>query len=134
MGAVFGFSKNGTYAGQPFTCGGQQCPKSITAVPGDNSTASVMYDLHGKASRLQGRVGIFSTRDAKPEQVPASPLVFELAANGKVLWRSSPMLKRDAIQFFRVELRGASTIELRTVCTGSGYCAWGTWLDVQVVQ
>ena len=76
VGAVFGFSKNGTYAGQPFTCGGQQWPKSIAAIPGDNTTSIVSYDLLSAINRIQDRVGIFSPATAKAGQRPATAIVF----------------------------------------------------------
>ena len=133
VGAVFGFSKNGTYAGQPFTCGGQQWPKSIAAIPGDNTTSIVSYDLPSAVSRIQGRVGIFSPATAKAGQRPATAIVFQVASGGRVLWCSPPMADVGVSAPFRVDLRGLKSFELRTVCDGSAACAWGGWFDPQLV-
>ncbi len=132
-GAKYGFSKDGTYMGKPFKCMQETWPKAIAAIPEGNAPAVVEYHLPAPASRIQGRVGVFSPSDAKPDQQPGSPLVFEVVADGKVVWRSQPMDKRDTSQAFRADLRGASSIELRTN-TESGYAAWGVWLDPQVVR
>jgi hypothetical protein len=131
--ATFGFSKNGTYAGQPFICGGQQWPKSIAAIPGDSATATVKYDLPNPVSRIQGRVGIFAPATAKPGQKPATAIVFQIASGGKVLWSSAPIGELNASAPFRVELTGLKSFELRTVCDGSAACAWAGWLDPQLV-
>ena len=132
-GAKYGFSKDGTYMGKPFMCLNEKWPKAIAAIADDNSMAAVEYQLPASVSRIQGRVGVFSPSDAKPDQQPGGPLVFEVVADGRVAWRSPPMTKRDAVQAFRADIRGATTIELRTQTT-SGYCAWGAWLDPQVVR
>ena len=133
-GAKYGFSKDGTYLGKPFTCMNERWPKAIAAIPDSNSAAVVEYRLPASPSRIQGRVAIFSAADAKPDQQPGSPVVFEVVADGRVIWRSQPMGRREAVQPFRADLRGATVIELRTSCTGDAYCGWGAWLDVQVVQ
>ena len=133
-GAKYGFSKEGSYMGKPFTCMNERWPKAIAAIPDSNSVAVVEYQLPAAAARIQGRAGIFSAADAKPDQQPGSPVVFEIAADGRVVWRSQPMNRRDMAQPFRADLRGASVIELRTICTGDAYCDWGAWLDVQVVH
>jgi len=132
-GAKYGFSKDGTYMGKPFKCMQETWPKAIAAIPDGSTPAVVEYQLPAPASRIQGRVGVFSPSDAKPDQQPGSPLVFEVVADGRVVWRSQPMNKRDTSQAFRADLRGASSIELRTN-TESGYAAWGAWLDPQVVR
>lgn len=133
-GAKYGFSKDGTYMGKPFKCVNDKWPRAITMVPDGNATAAVQYELAAPASRIQGRVGVFTAADAKPDQQPGSPLVFEIVADGKVVWRSPPMMKRDTTQVFRADLRGVTSIELRTTATGSGYCAWGSWLEAQLVR
>lgn len=132
-GAKFGFSKDGTYMGKPFTCMNEKWPKAIAAIADGSAPAAVEYQLPASVSRIQGRVGVFSPSDAKPDQQPGGPLVFEVVADGRVVWRSPPMTKRDTAQPFRADLRGATNIELRTQ-TKSGYCAWGAWLDPQVVR
>jgi len=132
-GAKYGFSKDGTYMGKPFTCVNEKWPKAITAIADGSSPAVVEYQLPSSVSRIQGRIGVFSPSDAKPDQQPGGALVFEVVADGRVVWRSPPMTKRDTAQSFRADLRGATNIELRTQ-TKSGYCAWGAWLDPHVVR
>lgn len=132
-GAKYGFSKDGTYMGKSFKCMQETWPKAIAAIPEGGVPAVVEYHLPAPASRIQGRVGVFSPSDAKPDQQPGSPLVFEVVADGKVIWRSQPINKRDTSQAFRADLRGATSVELRTN-TESGYAAWGAWLDLQVVR
>lgn len=132
-GAKYGFSTDGSYMGKPFTCMNEKWPKAISAIGDGSAPAVVEYLLPTTASRVQGRVGVFSPSEAKPDQQPGGPIVFEVVADGRVVWTSAPMTKRDAAQPFRVNIRGATTIELRTQ-TKSGYCAWGAWLNPQVVR
>lgn len=132
-GAKYGFSKDGTYMGKPFTCMNEKWPKAIAAIADGSVPAAVEYQLPAPVSRIQGRVGVFSPSDAKPDQQPGGALVFEVVADSRVVWRSPPMTKRDTAQPFRADLRGATNIELRTQ-TKSGYCAWGAWLDPQVIR
>jgi len=132
-GAKYGFSKDGTYMGKPFTCVNEKWPKAISVIGDGSAPAVVEYHLPTMASRVQGRVGVFSPADAKADQQPGAPMVFEVVADGRVVWTSAPLTKRDAAQPFRVNIRGATKIELRTQ-TKSGYCAWGAWLDPQVVR
>jgi len=118
------FTKDGTFSGKPFTCGGKEWPKGLVAMPAE--TASVIYDLPQGAKRVTGKAGVFTPSGNGGQ--PLGTLTFEILVDGKSAWTSPPLRKRDETATFDVELYGARQIELVTKCT-NGFSAWMAWLD-----
>jgi hypothetical protein len=127
------FARDGKLYGKPFTVKGKQYTKAIMSLPKANSTA-VVYRLPAGAVRLRGHVGIFTPDYAKPDDQPASPLTFEIVADGTVVWCSPGLKKRDDTALFDVAIRNASKLELRITATGRNTNAWAAWLDPVIVK
>jgi len=127
------FSKNGTL-GRPFEVGGRHYPKAVMALPDSKASSTVAYRLPAGVVRTRGRVGIFSPEHAKPNDQPATPLAFQVVADGEVVWSSPPLTKRDDTAAFDIAIRNAAKLELRTTCTGHNNNGWGAWLDPVIVK
>jgi hypothetical protein len=128
------FARDGKLYGKPFAVKGKQYAKAIMSLPRANSTAVVVYKLPAGAVRLRGHVGIFTPVYAKRDDQPASPLTFEIVADGKVVWTSPGLKKRDDTALFDVAIRNASKLELRTAAAGHNTNAWAAWLDPLIVK
>jgi hypothetical protein len=124
----------GTLNGKTYTVQGKEWPHSFCLPPDTGSTSVIRFELPGKHRRLQGHVGIFTMPDTPEKTQPGSPIVFTLAGDGKDLWRSPPLAKRDQLARFSVDIAGVTSLELKTTATGSGWGAWAAWLDPELVE
>lgn len=71
----------------------------------------------------------------KPEQGnPATPLLFEVWGDGRLLWRSQPVATMNAMQDCRVGIKGVATLELRVVCPGRDNWAVAVWFEPRLVD
>lgn len=134
VGASNGVSKNGTFNGKSFTCGGKKFPASIFTHPSDNATAKIAFRPPAGVRRLRGHAGVFSIDGIPAGQQPGSPVVMSVVADGEVVWTSPQFTKRDQSVAFDVELRGCSRLELRTTSLGACNTSWGAWLDPVLVK
>lgn len=130
-GIQYGLTKDGTFRGKPFICGGQTWPKGMQAMTQPSGT-SIRFQIPPGAKRLVGRAGVFGPDGVSPLQQPAAPLHFEILVDGISSWKSPPLPKRDDTATFSVELAGAGELELRTTCP-SDSSAWSAWLDPELV-
>jgi hypothetical protein len=131
-GVNIGLMKDGTYQGKPFTCLNQTWPKALTVMTGPTG-ASVSYSLPRTAKRLVGKAGVFSPHGVSgTASQPAEPQQFEILVDGRSVWRSPPLAKRDDVAEFDIDLYGARQIELRAV-SKSAYSAWSAWLNPELV-
>jgi hypothetical protein len=124
----------GTLNGIKYTVQGKEWPHSFSLPPNTSSTSVIRFELPGKHRRLQGHVGIFTMPDTPETTQPRSPIVFTLTGDGKDLWRSPPLAKRDQIARFSADISGVISLELKTTATGSGWGAWAAWLDPELVE
>lgn len=130
-GLAFGFAKDGTYQGKPFTCGGQPCPRSLLAMPGGGmKPATVAYAIPQRARRIVGAAGVFVPdfmKDSGPVN-PASPQYFEVRVDGSTLWKSPAMPKGNEQITFDVIVAGGARLELVTM-SESGASAFAAWIE-----
>jgi hypothetical protein len=76
----------------------------------------------------------------QPTLQPISPSVFTVVGDGKTLWRSRPLGKRDQMSHYSIDIEGVSILELHTTCTGEAHherganYSWGAWLDPELVE
>lgn len=131
-GVAFGFSKDGTFRGKPFTCCGQAWPKALQATTSPAGT-SIRYVVPAGGKRLVGKAGVFCPAGAGPGQNPEEPIAFEILVNGQSAWKSPLLSKTNDTAEFDVHLHGATTIELRTVSKSPG-SAWSAWLNPEIVH
>lgn len=129
-----GLNLNGTFNGTKYTVQGKEWPQSFCLPPNTSSTSVIRFELQGKHRRLQGHVGIFSMPDTPEKTQPGSPIVFTLTGDGKDLWRSPPLAKRDQLARFSVDISGVTSLELKTTATGSSWGAWAAWLNPELVE
>ena len=130
-----GMSRDGTFQGKPYTCGGQTWPMGIVAHPwnANGGVSSIVYAVPQGAKRLIGKVGVFSpAHSAGTSLQPESPQIFEILVDGQTAWKSPPLQKRDEMADFDVILSGAAEVELRTT-SKTVMCAWSAWLNPEVV-
>jgi hypothetical protein len=126
--------KHGSFNGARYTAQGKEWPKSLFLLPKDGKTSIMRFSLPGKHRRIQGHVGIFSPRDVPAAAQPASPAVFSVVADGKNVWQSPPLSKRDQVVKFSIDISDVTTLELHTSATGSANGAWAAWLDPELVE
>lgn len=129
-GMQYGFSKDGTFKGKPFTCCGKQWPKGLTAMTHDKGT-SIIYKLPAGAKRLVGSAGVFCPDGAGSNQHPGAPIVFEILLDGRSAWKSAALAEQNNTAEFAVELYGATTLELRSK-SNSPSGAWSAWLNPEI--
>ena len=127
-----GVTKNGTFNGQSYTCGGLEYSKGIYTPPKAQSTAMIAYRAPPGARRLKGGAGVFSL--AGKDNQPASAMTMEIAVDGEVVWRSPAFTAREQAARFDVPLNNATRVELRTRAAGSNASCWGAWLDPVFVK
>ncbi len=129
-----GNTKDGTFLGKAFTCGGKKYPVSVFTHPPDQSTAKISFRVPAGVRRLRGAAGVFSLPDTPPAQQPGSPVVMRILADGEVVWTSPQLTKRDQSAPFDVVLRGTVRLELQTTSLGSASGSWAAWLDPMLVK
>lgn len=117
-----------------YTVQGKEWPTAIYLPPTGKGPSVVRYELPGKHRRLQGNVGVFTMPGTPPSRQPGAPIVFTILVDGQRLWQSPPLTKRDQMARFSVDLSDATSIELHTETNGSGFMAWGAWLDPELVE
>lgn len=130
---AFGFKRDGTFMGAPFTCAGKTWPKALTAMPGGGQSAVIVYQLPKNAKRLSGKVGVFLPQGTDVDNGPRAPLEFEILLNGRLAWKSPPLPKINDTADFDVPLFGAQQLELRTSCK-EGHSAFAAWLNPEIVD
>ncbi|MDA0806387.1 MAG: NPCBM/NEW2 domain-containing protein [Planctomycetota bacterium] len=86
-----------------------------------HAPARHVYQVGKKWKRLSGYAGIASGHGGTVE--------FEIKGDGRTLWKS-PVVKRDRLVEFDVDLNGVTTLELLTDPTADGPGTdWGLWLE-----
>jgi hypothetical protein len=87
---------------------------------------------------LRKQFDVFSSEVSLNDSAPASPLpmTFSVYGDGRLLWRSSPVVTRAETQSCSVSVKGVDVLEL-TVTTNPGgpdsvRGAHGVWLDPTV--
>ena len=133
-GVANGFSKNGTFNGQPFMCRGSKYPSAIFTHPSDKSTAKIVFRIPAGARRLRGIAGVFSLDNTPAGQQPGSPIVMAAVADGEVVWNSPQFTRRDQLVAFDLDIRGVVQLELHTTSIGAATTSWGAWLDPVLVK
>lgn len=128
-----GVTKDGTFNGVPYTCGGVKHPKAIYTAPKSQGTAMIAFRPPPGSRRLRGTTGVFSVAGKENEQ-PGSAMVMEIVVDGKTVWQSPKLAQREQTAKFDVALDNAARVELRTRATGNNASCWGAWLDPVFVK
>jgi hypothetical protein len=128
------FCRKGRVNAIAYTVQAREWPTALYLPPTGKGPSIIRYDLPGKHRRLQGKVGVFTMPDSPPTRQPGSPIVFRIVGDGRQLWQSPPLAKRDQMARYSVDISDVITLELHTETNGSAFMAWGAWLDPELVE
>ena len=86
-----------------------------------HAPARHVYRVDKKWTQLTGKAGLAAGH--------GGTVKFEIKGDGKTLWKS-PVVKRDGLVTYKVDLDGVTTLELLTHPTADGPGTdWGLWLE-----
>jgi hypothetical protein len=126
------FGKNGLLGDKenhPVEVNKKRYAKGLGMHPDPSHVVRVRYVLGKRAATFQAAVAL------NDYHTPCSGFVtFEVQGDGKPLWSSKPIQARGDVQECKVDVRGVSILELRTVLQGSGWNAHAVWLDPLVLK
>ncbi|MCH8045262.1 MAG: NPCBM/NEW2 domain-containing protein [Planctomycetes bacterium] len=98
---------------------------AIALHPRTKSSAHIIYDLGGKYSSLLTGVGIIEGAGVDS----SSPLTFKVYGDGKILWQSRPLQKRNDGQDCKISIRGVRQLKLEVNCPGILNGAHAAWIN-----
>ncbi len=127
-----GFSTDGFIFGNEVIIDQKRFPKSIFSHPVANGNSSLVYLVDGSWHRLIGKVGIMRPPDVLKSSTIATPLTFEIFADGKRVWVSNPINTWETLERFDVQIHNSKEIKLEVRCPGVDHRAWAVWLDPKV--
>lgn len=132
---LYGYFNNGTIDDVPYTCLGQAWPTGISGhVTGQGGKpSSLAYPVPRGAKRLAGKAGVVTPRPAaNTTQQPGTPQTFEILLDGRSVWKSQPLSRREETADFDIPLMNAGRVELRVNSTSHAN-AWAAWLNPEFV-
>ena len=98
--------------------------RGLGAHPPPQGASRVCYELNRAYKKLRVWVALNDSARA-----PRGTVTFVVKGDGKVLWRSSPIKKKEQSQLCTASVEGVVTIELSAECPGSNHYAHAVWLD-----
>jgi WD40 repeat protein len=120
------FLKGENPSGGVITANRKKYPMGISLHPPRDGYSCVGYRLDNLgADAFEAKVAI----DDAVAVGSATPLIFMVLGDNKVLWRSSPIQAKGVIQGCRVKVKGIKVLELRVYCPGGHDFAHAVWLD-----
>jgi formylglycine-generating enzyme required for sulfatase activity/WD40 repeat protein len=124
------FGKNGKVVDPDYLItilvNGARSPKGLWTHPLDKGEARVRYNLEGlNAHALKTKVAI----NDNLEKGSATPLLFQVLGDGKVLWESKPIKASGETQDCSANVQGVRLLELRVNCPGWFGHGNAVWLD-----
>lgn len=112
---------------------GKLIPHSIMAHPeGPSTFSSLSFNIGPKSTFFRATVGVPSHKDLGGD--PGSVMTFEVLGDGKSLWKSEPVDKRDAIQTCLIRVEKVKVLTLRVHCSGDHTHAHGTWFGPAIAE
>ncbi len=129
------FTNDGTLASKKsvnYKFNGEPAPHSISIFAPPKGTAQVKYPLDGKWLAVRATVGVPKVEDSTQE--PASALVFEVLGDGKSLWKSEPVKKRDEFQTCVVSVEKVKVLTLQVHCAGKPEWCRAVWFEPTLVE
>lgn len=117
------FFKARSFGEEPIKVKGIESPHGLFMQPRRKDFAGVTYDLERKSRRFKAEVGI----DDSAKGGPASPLVFEVWGDGKLMWQSSAVVAKGPLQACDLNVSRIKLLHLRVNCAGdndSAHCVW----------
>jgi hypothetical protein len=125
-----GFPADDTTQPQMVNFRGESPKHSLSTHAQTEGAAFVVYPLNKQAMFFRAAVGIFSHLD--PPSQPASPLVFKVFGDGKLLWQSNPVQAAHEPQACRISVAGVTELKLQVDCSGHAARGYAVWLEPQL--
>jgi hypothetical protein len=126
-----GWFEIGTVWNQPIIQGNRRGDNSIFLHAKPDSFTSVSYQLPTGQDLFESGVVVPKVKGEQGN--PATPLVFEVWGDGRILWRSQPVAVMNQMQDCRVGIKGVRTLELRVVCPGRDNWGVAVWFEPRLV-
>lgn len=115
---------NRSVVGTPMSIGGQEFSRGI----GAHAISRMLFDLGGRAKRLQGMAGPDDTN------LFATNLEFKIIGDRKELWNSGVMKRGDAAKAFDIDLSGIDKVLLLVdMCDDEFMYDHADWADVKFI-
>lgn len=111
---------------------GRVVPHSILMHPDVQTYANASFQLDGRSGVFRARVG--TPKHDPTLGDPASPLTFEVLADGKSVWKSEPVTKVGTFQTCTVRVEKAKVLTLRVHCAEAHGGAHAAWLGPFVAE
>ena len=122
------FFKGRSLGDEPIKVKDVASPHGLFMHPGKKNFAGVTYDLDRKSRRFKAEVGIDDTARGGP----ATPLVFEVWGDGKLMWQSKPVISKGQLQACDLNISRVKLLHLRVNCPGDGDNAHCVWIEPRV--
>ncbi len=98
-----------------------------------HGTSYVSYDLEGEYRTLRAKAVMFGLPGHEEGQAD-SQHTFRVLGDGKVLWESRPLQKRNDGEDCEVDVSGVRVLRLEVVCPGEAHAGWTGWLEPQLIR
>jgi alpha-galactosidase len=129
---------NKSIDGNPIRIGG----KEFTSGVGTRATSVLFVNLNGKAERFSAMVGADDSPIAAPPNAagqppappPATPIVFRVVGDGRVIHVSKPLTRGDAPEPFDADVRGIKTLVLQVKPVDGSRPVAANWADAKFVM
>jgi len=123
------FFKGRSFGEEPIKVKGAESPHGLFMQPRRKDFAGASYDLERKARRFKAEVGI----DDSAAGGPASPLVFEVWGDGKLMWQSSAVVAKGSLQACDLNVARIKILQLRVNCAGGNENAHCVWIEPRII-
>jgi hypothetical protein len=123
--------------GVPIVVKGLPSPQGLGMHPPDGGAPERDTGIHASAKyRLRKQAVMFRAMAALNDtsQRTASPAIFTVYGDGRLLWQSAELTDRNRFQKCRVDVTGVDVLELRVRCKGGQDGVEAVWFQPRVVE
>ncbi|MGL6096156.1 MAG: protein kinase domain-containing protein, partial [Fimbriiglobus sp.] len=118
-----------TDTGVPIALLGELSPHAVFLHPKPDSFSNATFKLDRKWVTFSARVACIN-----PGYDPATPQTFVVLGDGKEIWKSFPVTRKNQPQDCSISVAGVSELSLRVYCPGWNGYAWATWIEPQLSE
>lgn len=122
------FFKGRSLGDEPIKVKDLESPHGLFMQPGRKSFAGVSYDLDRQSRHFLAKVAVADTAEGNP----ATPLVFEVWGDGKLLWQSRPIVSKGQLQGCDVNVSRVKVLHLQVNCPGANDNSHCVWIEPRV--
>lgn len=125
--AVLGGQDGRALVAKPLIFNGRHSTHGIYLHPLSYKYSHVTYELRGRFSQFRADAFVPVMSDHQGE--PATPLVFRVVGDGRVLWESKPMASKEHQEGCAVSVSGIDNLTLEIGCPGPNSWCLGAWAE-----